>query len=54
MPDFRMDCDAHTPGGTHTHTCYLAKGHAGMHACYCGLDWEEDGRVKLRESQRRR
>lgn len=54
MPQLRMDCEARWPGHTHDHSCFLHKDHGGRHSCFCGLDWDEDGRVKLRKAPRRR
>ena len=48
MPEFKAGCTAKYPAGTHDHCCFLQPGHAGMHSCYGGVWWDEDGRIKLR------
>ena len=49
MPEFKSGCAAHARGGTHEHRCYLGKEHGGMHACFCGVNWDESGRISLAE-----
>jgi len=39
---------------TRDHVCFLAKDHGGRHACYCGVWWDETGRIKLRRQPSRR
>jgi hypothetical protein len=48
MTEFKTGCAAHTSSGCHEHVCFLEPGHLGMHACFRGVNWDENGRLKLR------
>lgn len=54
MPEFKTGCTAHQDAGTHEHCCFLEPGHRGMHACFCGVWWDVEGRIKLRKQTRSR
>jgi len=54
MPEFKNACLAHQPSLNHEHCCFLGPGHGGMHACFCGVWWDEEGRIKLRAVPGRR
>jgi hypothetical protein len=54
MPEFKMGCDVLLAGGTHDHHCYRERGHDGTHACYCGVNWDKEGRISIRRVGRRR
>jgi hypothetical protein len=30
------------------------KGHGGLHACYCGARWDEEGKISVKGTPRRR
>jgi hypothetical protein len=55
MPDFKTGCIERLSGGSHDHSCYREPGDAGVHAGYCGIRWDNEGRLSvLRTSWRRR
>jgi hypothetical protein len=54
MPDYKLACGAPLPGGTHEHSCYYTKDHGGLHACYCGVRWDAEGRISIKRTPRRR
>lgn len=54
MPEFKSGCQARGHGGNHEHCCFLEPEHGGMHACFCGVWWDEKGRIKLRTPPRSR
>jgi len=55
MPEFKTGCPERLAGGAdHDHICYRGEGHAGVHVCFCGTQWDEEGRISIRKMPRRR
>jgi hypothetical protein len=54
MPEFKLACGERLAGGTHDHSCHYTKGHEGLHGCYCGVQWDERGKISVRRTPRRR
>ena len=54
MPEYKLGCGERLPSTTHDHQCFYEKGHAGKHACYCGVKWDEEGRITVRGAPGRR
>jgi len=54
VPEFKTGRPAHQASLNHEHSCYPGPEHGGLHACFCGVWWDDDGRIKLRRLPKRR